>query len=713
MNHTVRSATPLVAIDAVVLDTETTGLDTGKARLLQIGAVRIRHGELRAGESLDLLVDPGEPIPPASTAIHHIDDTMVAGAPKFAEAWKQLSAFIGNAIVIGHSIGFDLAILRRECRLANIVWEAPRTLDTRLLAQIANPQLPDFSMEMVGSWLGVDLADRHTALGDAIATAKLYQALIPHLRSDEIRTIAAAEQACRKLSAVLDEHHRAGWLEGVAPASRADTERTLARIDSYPYRHRVRDVMSAPPAVLPATLPLYEAMKHVVERRISSAFVTERPEGDDAPLHAVETGIVTERDVLRAVAANGATALEQPLRAFMSKPLATIPADAFIYRAVGRMSRMKVRHLGVVDDNGDLVGALSARDLLRLRAQEAISLGDEIDDAVNVSALGAAWAKLPMVAESLVVENVDARDIAQVISREIGALTRKAAIIAEERMHEAGRGGPPVPYALLILGSGGRGESLMAADQDNAIVFESGDPDGPEDQWFAELGEHIAEILDAVHLPLCKGGVMAKNPQWRGSLATWLERVEHWIRRSNPKDLLNVDIFFDLRVVHGDIKLGQKLLTESYTMGHHAPDFAKLLAALGDEYQVPVSFFGGFKSENGRVDLKKGGLFPIVQSARVLAIRHNIVHRATKDRLEGVRALGIGGEADLTHMLETHGFLLDLILRQQVEDLHDGHPLGNSVRIKQLDRSQSERLREALSKLSHASDMVKDLLFSR
>ena len=94
-----------------------------------------------------------------------------------------------------------------------------------------------------------------------------------------------------------------------------------------------------------------------------------------------ETGIITERDLLRAVARQGDAALAMPVEQFMSRPLAVVPADAFVYRAIGRMSRLNVRHLGVVDEAGCVIGALSARDLLRLRAGEAVSLGDEIDAA--------------------------------------------------------------------------------------------------------------------------------------------------------------------------------------------------------------------------------------------------------------------------------------------------------------------------------------------
>ena len=195
----------------------------------------------------------------------------------------------------------------------------------------------------------------------------------------------------------------------------------------------------------------------------------------------------------------------------MSKPLITVAADAFVYRAIGRMSRSKIRHLGAVDDAGIVVGALSARDLLRLRAGEAISLGDEIEQAEDAHALAVAWAKLPHVAGALLAEGLSARDIAAVISREVGALTRQAAVLAERRMRDDGKGDPPCAFAVAVLGSAGRGESLLAMDQDNALVFAMGEPGGREDRWFGAFAGHLVEILHEAGIPYCPGGVMAKN----------------------------------------------------------------------------------------------------------------------------------------------------------------------------------------------------------
>jgi DNA polymerase-3 subunit epsilon/CBS domain-containing protein len=395
----------------------------------------------------------------------------------------------------------------------------------------------------------------------------------------------------------------------------------------------------------------------------------------------------------------------------MSRPLATIPSDAFVYRAIGRMSRMKIRHLGVTDESGLLTGALSARDLLRLRAGEAVSLGDEIDEAHTVAALGGAWAKLPHVSASLLAEGLGARDVAAIISSELGALTRQSAVIAERRMLEAGDGDPPCPYAVTVLGSAGRGESLLAMDQDNAIVFEYGDPDGPEDKWFARLGKHTADILNEIGVPYCKGGVMASNAQWRGSVATWQARIADWITRSRPQDLLSVDIFFDMRAVYGRLGLADTLWREGFDMAKGQTAFAKLLAEAAGKVEPGVGMFGRILTEKGRIDLKRAGLFGIVSTARVLAIQHHVLERATPARLEGVRALHIGGEADLHALIEAHAVFLELILSQQLDDIHEGKPATNAVAVKRLSPDKRERLQTALQAVRHLDALTRELLF--
>ena len=357
-----------------------------------------------------------------------------------------------------------------------------------------------------------------------------------------------------------------------------------------------------------------------------------------------------------------------------------------------------------------MVGALSARDLLRLRAGEAISLGEEIDDAADAHALAVAWAKLPRVAEALRAEQLSGRDIAEVISRELGALTGQATVIAERIMQQRGEGGPPCRYAMIVLGSAGRGESLLAMDQDNAVIFERGEPDGVEDRWFAALGTLVADILHEAGVPYCKGGVMAKNATWRGSVTTWQHRINHWIERSNPKDILFVDIFFDLRAVHSDGGLAVAVRQAAFAVAEGQVAFAKLLVE-GISVPRSVKFLGGIRTEGGRIDLKKAGLFGVVSAARAMAIRYHVMDRSTPARLAGVKALLHAGGTDLEALAEAHGVFLDLIVSQQVEDVAHGIPPSNAVSVSRLSAHDRDQLRAALEAVECVDELVRDVLF--
>lgn len=523
-------------------------------------------------------------------------------------------------------------------------------------------------------------------------------ALIPHLRGRGIRTWAEAERACSNLPRERATVADSGWVE---PAGPEKPDAALASIDSYPYRHRVREIMTTPPHFLEAGQSLAAAVEEMANAKISSVFVKD----------ARGIGILTERDILRAIAADGRAALKTSAADAASFPLECVNADAFIYRAIGRMSRLKVRHLGVITAKGALVGALSARDLLRLRASEAIQLGDAVRTAEDVAALAAAWAPLPAVAEALIGEDVEAVSVAAVISRELCDVTRRAAELAEDTLRAEGEE-PPVPYAVLVLGSAGRGESLLALDQDNAIVFRSGDRDGAEDRYFAKLGGHIADTLDAIGIPYCKGGVMAREPDWRGSVETWRGRIGQWLTRPGPEDLLSVDIFFDAKAVHGDVRLARSVIAEAHSEAASAPQFIKLLAEASPKPPAALGLLGGFRTnDDGRLDLKLTALWPIVSAARVLAMRHGIQERSTQERLQKLETLKKGGQADLSALRTGHKAVVSAVLSQQIRDIRAGVSPSNRVETSKLTRSQQQDLKAALRVVPNIDEMLRGLLF--
>lgn len=686
--------TPLNALTLVALDTETTGLDPTKDRLVQIGAVRLTHGAEPTEEVFSTLVDPGGPIPAGSTAIHGIADEDVKGAPSAGTALQDLAEFLGDAVIIGHTIGFDLEILKREAERHEVAWRTPAALDIRPMSQGVLQNLPGYDLDALCTHLNIEIENRHSALGDAVAAANVLHALLPKLRQRDVRTLAEAHALCRRV------WEREGASQMVLDPLEP-TRSATAKIDSYPYRNRVSEVMSAPPITLAADRPLREALDLLIGKGISSVFsVAENG----------ETGILTERDILRALHSNGPAALDQPVRTFRSTPLASVGAKNLVYRAIGRMDRLGVRHLGVTDESGQLVGAVTTRNLLRHRASSAMILGDEIAGSSTDAALAAAWGKVPTMARRLSEEAVDARMTAGVISNEIQMLTRRAAELGEAKLEEEGHGRPPAPYAILVLGSAGRGESLLAADQDNALVFDpSGIDEEQADRYFAMLGSHIADSLDRIGIPYCNGGVMAREADWRKSLPAWQETVKGWIGKQRPEDLLNVDIFFDGVVVHGDQALGDAPRKLALEESRQTRSFLVALSQTLRDWRSPLTMLGGFRTgTDERVDLKAGGLMPIFSAARILAIKAGSSAHATPDRLRAASDAGLASETQLSDLIEAHRVILDAMLGQQFADAEAGISLGPKVAVGALSKPHRADLRDALKQVPRAIDLVRE-----
>lgn len=702
-NTAVSGNTPLFALHAILLDTETTGLDPRKAKVIEIAASQWSGGNATEGlRTFQTMVDPHETLSAQTKSVTAIDDAMLAGAPEFPAAFAQLREFSGASIIIGHSIGFDIAVFEAECQRAGLPLWKPVTLDTRFLAQAAFPNLPAYTLETVANVCGIELHQRHCALADAQASGRILTALLPHLLKRGVRTLSDALSATKRFTE--DGSYPVVWVQPSQKPALTAEDKPVALLDPWLFSTQVSAIMSSPPVFAARTASLMDTAVQMAQAKIGSILVGEAHE----PATAI--GMLTERDLLRAIAANGASGLDQPVERFASRPLQTVVADAYVYRAAGRMNRLGLRHLAAVDNAGRVTGVISARDLLRSRMSGPVALGDAIDTAQDSVALGRAWSPVPAIAKSLLENGLDGRAIAGVIAREVAALTRRAAKLAEEKLIAEGAGAPPCPYAVLVLGSAGRGESLLSFDQDNALIFERGEPDGAEDKYFARLGAMMNDTLNAVGVPNCPGGVMAKNAPYRGSLDTWRERVRGWIGRSNPQDLLSVDIFFDFRPVHGDLAMAEQFWRTCWESVRARADFLKLLEQSSGESASPFGFLGRLSLDNGRVDLKMHGLKPIVTGARTLALHHGVLERSTAARIAGIRNAAQTHAADLESIEEAHKLILTLIARQQIADLSSGGKAGNKVDYAKLSPATQDDLKAALRAAQLVPDIVRDRL---
>ena len=197
---------PLQDLTFVVFDTETTGLMPNKDEIVQIGAVRVVKGRVIPGEKVDQLVNPGRSIPPASSKVHGITDAMVADAPDAGTAVSRFHGFARDCVIVAHNAPFDMAFLKRHGRICGLNWDHPM-LDTVLLSAVLFGETEEHSLDAVCERLGVTIPPelRHTALGDAQATADVLCKMLPILASRGYRTFGDVIKQTRKHGRLLKD----------------------------------------------------------------------------------------------------------------------------------------------------------------------------------------------------------------------------------------------------------------------------------------------------------------------------------------------------------------------------------------------------------------------------------------------------------------------------------------------------------------------------
>jgi signal-transduction protein with cAMP-binding, CBS, and nucleotidyltransferase domain len=468
---------------------------------------------------------------------------------------------------------------------------------------------------------------------------------------------------------------------------------SLSRLDSFPYRHRLEEVMAHPVLTASEDLTLAEACDRMDGAKVSSLVVV------DADGRAV--GIVTERDVLKALARLRATALELRVGEVMSAPLRTVPGDSYLYVGIARMTRLGLRHLVVVDENQRPVGMITNRALLKVRASQALVIGDDVGEAETPADMERARKALPALATNLLAEGVSARNIAGIISTVLRDITTRAAEMVETAMRHDGWGEAPAKWALLVLGSGGRGESLLTFDQDNAIVHLGSAAD---DVWFSEFGRRLNDILNEAGIPYCEGDVMARNPFWRRSLDDWKTEIRHWVFEPQMQTVMNVDIFFDFVPVHGDRELAQELKAYSIDTAATSAFFVQFLAMNVSQMEVPLGIFGEFVTSHGRLNAKKFGLLPLVSAAK--AVRNRIQATGTAERYAALQAAGLMHQDDLASLLDTHEVILRIMLDQQLADLAADLEPSARIEPRKLPRPTQKKLKAAFKRIRTLKAMI-------
>lgn len=466
-----------------------------------------------------------------------------------------------------------------------------------------------------------------------------------------------------------------------AYSSRAAEEMTMAAPLSKAVRHA--------PVMMPETSSVREVLERMKSRRIGSIVLAG---ADGRP-----SGIFTQTDVLNRVALSGEP-LDRPISQVMTANPATLPADSPLSSAAELMARKGFRHLLVMDGT-QFVGVISERDLFGLQRLSMQGLRKDIARAETAEDLAYAAREVRSLGAAMLAQGVSAEQLTQFLSALNDGVAERAIELAL-RVDDVSDTG----FCWLGLGSEGRGEQTLATDQDNAIIFP--DRDGVDREATRKrllaFADRVNVMLDHCGYPLCKGDIMARNPQWCLSLAEWKQRFDDWIRNSDPQALLNSSIFFDFRLLHGDEALVDSLRQFLLGAVKGRPVFLRQMAANAIQVRPPIGFFGGIvveKDEGGTVDLKKQAARVFVDCARILSLAAGVGAVSTVDRLRGVAPVLKMSDDEVGSAIDSFHFIQMLRLRRQDGLEREGGGSGdepNRVDPEALSPLDRRILREAL-----------------
>jgi len=448
----------------------------------------------------------------------------------------------------------------------------------------------------------------------------------------------------------------------------------------------LRTALRRGPVTLPETATVRQVLELMKSRRIGSVVLLDA-EGRPA-------GIFTQTDVLDRVALAGEP-LDRPVAEVMTRAPASLPASAPLSEAAQLMARRGFRHVVVLEGDA-LAGVISERDLFGLQRLSMQGLRKEIGQADSVDALAFAAREVRGLGTAMLAQGVAAEQLTQFVSALNDAVTERAIALAM-RAHDVAS----VGFCWMGLGSEGRNEQTLATDQDNAIIFP--DPGSDREGLRARLiafADEVNRTLDACGFPLCKGNIMARNPQWCLALPEWLDRFDDWMRNADPEALLNATIFFDFRALHGDATLVERLREFLLAKVKDRPAFLRQMAANALQVRPPLGLFGDIVVENdegGTIDLKKQASRPFVDCARILALASGVGEVSTAERLRAAGPRIRMSEDDVATAVDAFQFVQMLRLRSQ-DSLERG---GGSAEPNRLDpdtlNSLDRRiLREAL-----------------
>jgi CBS domain-containing protein len=474
------------------------------------------------------------------------------------------------------------------------------------------------------------------------------------------------------------------------------------RLDSFRYHETLLNMMDKDVYTCGPDDTVHTVAEEMAKRRVSSVIITDH---DKNPI-----GIVTERDMVRKVVADSEhSKFGRKISEIMTPDPVCLPHDGTLFDALSLLSRHAVKHLPIVNV-GKVVGIVTMRQIMKIRYAEPFVIIGQLEEANTVADFKRIKDELIYLAKEKLSANTDPVDIVTMISLVNAGIHRR---LLKKTIEEHGSP-PPVDFCFFITGSHGRRENLLFPDQDFCIIIDDCEDEvyPAYDKYFEDIAQKFSNALHEVGFEYCSGKIMGQNPDWRMRLSDWLGFVSGIFTKQGPYTIRYLTLIFDSARLYGKTDLFNKFFIHAH---NELSKNHNVLRQMHDEeeamHKVPLGLFNTFitektKDHKGEIDMKKSGLIFLIESARVLALKHRLTETSTLCRIQDLVEIGVIHRDDSEYFENAYRVILYHTLQAQVDNYLEHDSSDYYLAPGKLSHRGQEILKEAFKAISKLQEIV-------
>ncbi|KAB0621170.1 cyclic nucleotide-binding domain-containing protein [Aliarcobacter skirrowii CCUG 10374] len=375
-----------------------------------------------------------------------------------------------------------------------------------------------------------------------------------------------------------------------------------------------------------------------------------------------------------------------------SKGLIYINEDDFLFNAQLQMAKHGLKRVVVKNDHDEIVGILDQISLSSFFATNTFAVSNQIINAETLEELKEASHSFIKIIKSLNAKGVKIEFISKLINQLNKKLLDKLyKLLAPKEL--IGKS------CLVVMGSEGRAEQILRTDQDNALIIS--DDCSISEEKLREFTHLFTETLVDFGFPRCEGNIMVSNPYWCRKQSDFKELIYEWVNSPSGDNFMNIAIFYDALCVSGDIEIIKELKNYLFKISSNSQSFYTNFARVINSFDVPLGFFDGFvfnskdEKHKDEIDIKRGGIFIIVQGIRSLSIQNRVLNTNTIKRINSLKELKVLDDESAKELIMAFNILNSLKLKASLEKLDKKEKIDNFVNPNRLTIMEKDLLKDS------------------